>query len=592
MSAADGAKLVDEVKPLGAPVADIYFGAAVLSGQTVKRAADLRAIASAWHDPWFELLVERDRIASTYPNDDLRAEPELTAALATCTNPAWSLRCGQLSEALGTLLLATGRIEDSETRVRAALDAFFRARAPQFYRHARTFLAEIHRRRGRFALARAEFEEEILAAKQAGNCDLARYSEIGRAQLAFMARDVDRAREFLPPAKPGEGCTPGSDIIGLITAVDLSRITKDPRDVEAARAWIGEAAAAGGGPPATIAAARVLPADATAVDALRKWLAASKPGYATDALRVLGYSTLISDAGARAAWAEAIDLAKAEYRMTAEPPCLLVTSLDDDKFTVTARAGGDVIGEIAEVPAPALPAVPPAIVTKLASCAGVAVIARTQTHGRVDLLPAHYAWWAVGIGEGYRAAPGKAAPRALQVIDVKPPSLPTLPPLPSLGASSEHFDDTLAGADATPERVLASLATATYAEIHAHGIVSAANEDAAFLALSPGADGTFALDAGMIRKAKLPSAPFVVLGACRAAAVASVFRERWSLPDALLVAGARGVVAADVPIPDANARVVLDELHHRLAAGEDAATALAAIRKDHGGWAAHLMLFR
>ena len=68
--------------------------------------------------------------------------------------------------------------------------------------------------------------------------------------------------------------------------------------------------------------------------------------------------------------------------------------------------------------------------------------------------------------------------------------------------------------------------------------------------------------------------------------------ERWSLPDALLAAGARGVVAADVEVPDANARAVLDELHHRLTAGEDAATALAAIRKDRGGWAAHLMLFR
>jgi cellulose synthase operon protein C len=195
-------------------------------------------------------------------------------------------------------------------------------------------------------------------------------------------------------------------------------------------------------------------------------------------------------------------------------------------------------------------------------------------------------------GTGSRPATGATSARALQVIDVKPPDLVTLPPLPSLGASSEKFDATLAGADATPDRVLAALATATYVEIHAHGIVSTANDDAAFLALSPDADGTFALDAGKIRKAKLTAAPFVVLGACRAAAVASVFRERWSLPEAFLVAGARGVVAADVPIPDASARAVLDELHHRLAAGEDPAAALAAIRTARGGWAAHLMLFR
>ncbi|NVB78362.1 MAG: zf-HC2 domain-containing protein [Kofleriaceae bacterium] len=589
-SADAGAQLVVDLARLGAPVADIYLGAAVLTGEAVKRNADLRAIASAWHDPWFDLLLERDRIATAYPGDDLRAEPELTRALASCTNPAWSLRCGQLAMALGTLLVATGRIEDGEARVRDALSAFMVARAPQYYRHARTFLAEIHRRRGRYALARAEFEEEIFAAKQAGACDLVRYSEIGRANLAFMARDLDRAREFLPPAVPPEGCTPGSDVIGLVVAVDLARITGDARDAAAARAWVDHARAHGDGPPATIAAARLLPPDPAAHAALRTWLAQSKAGYATDALRVLGYSTLISDAGTRGAWSEVIDLAKAEYRLTEAPPCLLVTSLDDDRFTVAARVGDQVIGEASDEPA--LPAVSAAFAKKLASCTGIGVIARTQTHGRADLLPPEYPWWIVGARDGKPGAQSAASARALQVIDVRPPELPTLPPLPSLAASSERFDTTLAGAEATPDRVLAALATATYAEIHAHGIVSAANEDAAFLALSPRADGTFALDAGMIRHAKLTSAPFVVLAACRAAAVASVFRERWSLPDALLAAGARGVVAADIDIPDASVRAVLDELHHRLFAGEDAATALAAIRKARGGWAAHLMLFR
>ncbi|HEY5927576.1 MAG TPA: zf-HC2 domain-containing protein, partial [Kofleriaceae bacterium] len=118
MSAEDGAKLVDELKLLGAPVADLYFGAAVFLAQGKQRNAELRAIASGWKDPWFDLLLERDRIASTYPGDDLRAEPELAGVLASCTNPAWSLRCGQLAEALGALLLATGRIEEAEVRVR------------------------------------------------------------------------------------------------------------------------------------------------------------------------------------------------------------------------------------------------------------------------------------------------------------------------------------------------------------------------------------------------------------------------------------------------------------------------------------------
>jgi hypothetical protein len=381
-------------------------------------------------------------------------------------------------------------------------------------------------------------------------------------------------------------------VIGLATAVDLARLTEDPRDAEAARTWVAYAkSAAPTEPMSIVAAARLLPADPAAMTALRTWLATAKPGYGTDQLVVFGYSTLITDAGARRAWGEVIEIAKAEYKLANEPACLLVTSVDDDRFTVVAKVEGTVIGETATVPAPSPPVVPPTIVGKLSSCRGIAVIGRNRTHGVADLLPAAYPWWFVGVGS--RATPVTSQNRGLQVIDVRPPeSLLDIQPLAALAASTEKFDVTLAGADATPKRVLAELGTATYAEIHAHGIVSGGRENAAFLALSPDASGEFSLDAVDIRKAKLPSAPFIVLGACRAAAVADVFRERWSLPDAFLVAGARGVVAADIAIPDASARAVLDELHHRIAAGEDPATALAAIRAARGGWATHLMLFR
>jgi hypothetical protein len=590
LNAADQASLVAELHALGPAVADIYVGAVVLLAQTAKHFDELRTIAKPWSDPWFDVLLERARIEVAYPNGDLRAEPELVAAIAKC-NPAVALRCGQLTLALGTLLIATGRIEEGEARTQEAVDAFRRARAYRFFRNARTFLAEIHRRRGRFALAHAEFDEEIFAAKQAGECDLARYSEIGRANVAFMAREVEDARVLLPSPKPPEGCSPGVDVIGLIAAVDLARLTEDPRDAAAARGWVDAAkASAPNEPTTTIAAARLLPRDPDALAALREWLDTSKRGYGTDELRTLGYSTLISDAGARGAWDEVIQAAKAEYRMTAEPPCLLVTSVDDDRVTIAAKVGADLIGEATTILAPEPASASPLIVGKLASCTAIAVIGRTQSHGRADLLPATYPWWFVG--DSSAAAAVAPTNRALQVIDVRPPDVAGAPRLPALGPSSEQFDVTLAGADATPKRVLAQLGTSSYAEIHAHGIASGSQEDAAFLALSPDENGTFALDAGEIRKAKLTSAPFIVLGACSAAAVASVFRERWSLPDAFLVAGARGVVAADVPIPDASARAVLDELHHRISAGEDPATALAAIRAARGGWAAHLMLFR
>jgi hypothetical protein len=555
------------------------------------RAADLVAITRPWADPWFDLVVERDRIAAAFPGGDLRAEPALAAALDRCTNPAFSLRCGQLSMALGTLLVSTGRIEEGEARVRAAVDAFGRARSMGHFRTARTYLGEIHRRRGRFALARAELFEEVLAARTANHCDLERYSQIGLANIAFAAGDFGAVRALLPSPKPPEGCRPGADVIGLIAAVDVARITDDRRDHETARAWVAHAAASGAGPAGVVAASRLVPTDPNALSALREWLATSERGYANDGLRVLGYSTVISDAGVRGAWPEVLDVAKAEYRITKDAPCLVVASIDDDRFTVAYRAGTAIGGETRKVPSlVTVPAISPAITGKLAACTGIAVIARVGMHGRADLLPAAYGWWFAADGE--RSAASATAPRALQIIDVQVPLGASLQRLPAVARSSEAFDVTLAGADATPARVLAALSTATYAEIHAHGVVSATNQDAAFLALSPDASGTFALDAGTIRKAKLAAAPLVVLAACRAAAVASVFRERWSLPDALLVAGARGVIAADEPIPDADARVVLDELHHRISAGEDPAAALAAIRTARGGWTTHLMLFR
>lgn len=582
-------RLIADLRKLGAPVADIYVDTVLYTNYGPRYAAELVAITKPWGDPWFDLVVERDRISAAFPSGDLRAEPALAAALDRCTNPAFAMRCGQLSMALGTLLLATGRIEEAETRVRAAVDAHARGRSVRMFRAARTFLGEIHRRRGRFALARAELLEEVFAARTAGHCYLERYSQIGLANIAFMSRELSAARSLLPPAKPPQGCAPVADIIGLITAVDIARMTDDPRDHETARAWVTYARAANAGPAVTVAAARVLPPDPAALTALRDWLARSERGYANDELRVLGFSTMITDAGTRAAWTEVLDIAKAEYRLANDAPCLVVASLDDARFTVAYRAGSVAGGESQTIVG-ATPAISSALTAKLAACTGIAVIARVGMHGRADLLPPEYPWWFAADGEPARVV--AAQRQALQVVDVQPPPGASLQRLAPLGASKETFDVTLAGTQATPERVLAALATATYVEIHAHGVVSTANQDAAFLALSPDPSGRFALDAGMIRKAKLSSAPIVVLGACRAAAVASVFRERWSLPDAFIVAGARGVIAADEPIPDTEARPILDEIHRRIATGEDPAAALAAVRKAHGGWSAHLMLFR
>jgi len=151
------------------------------------------------------------------------------------------------------------------------------------------------------------------------------------------------------------------------------------------------------------------------------------------------------------------------------------------------------------------------------------------------------------------------------------------------------------GAAATPDGVLAALARATYAELHVHGQVDLGVADASFLALSPGADDRWALTAAEVRTARLTAAPVIVLAACRAAEGAPFQHLRWSLPDAFLAAGARAVIAPTVDIPDDEAAEFFDALRTRLAAGDEPATALAALRRAYLAqgqpWAAGVILF-
>jgi hypothetical protein len=176
------------------------------------------------------------------------------------------------------------------------------------------------------------------------------------------------------------------------------------------------------------------------------------------------------------------------------------------------------------------------------------------------------------------------------VADARPPARLGLPPLSPIAADGARL---VTGASATPARVRAELAGASYIEIHAHGIVDA--EDAAFLALSPDIDGSFALTAADVRATRLAGAPIVVLGACRSAKPARYEAFRWSLPDAFLAAGARAVIASATAIPDDQGARLFAELRARLDRGEPAARAVAALRADRVAagqpWAAGLVVF-
>src|SRR5205085_5102310 len=86
-------QLLADLRTLGAPVADIYVNALLYMNDGPRHAAELVALTKPWGDPWFDLVVERDRILAAYPDGDLRAEPALASVLDRCTNPAFGLRC-------------------------------------------------------------------------------------------------------------------------------------------------------------------------------------------------------------------------------------------------------------------------------------------------------------------------------------------------------------------------------------------------------------------------------------------------------------------------------------------------------------------
>jgi hypothetical protein len=582
--------LLAKLRAAGRPAHDLLAGALNLSGQSTARWQELRTITAPWKDPWFTLQVEAERIRATWPVEDLRGEPALTAALASCS-PVWAMRCGGFALDLATLFGSTGREELADQHAKRAFDHFQAAGSVAHMDNARAFLAELHRRRGRNALARAELDEVIASTTGDPDCRIRRYAQIGHAALAVIDGDWALARTMLPPAKLPPTCTATPDPYGLAVAVDLARASKQDSDRVTAREWIAASTDLAAGGFSIVGAARIAPNNTAAVDAMQRWLAKTRDEKDTmiAAARTWGTTTTIADAGARADWAGVLAGAEAPAA-----GCVVVASVDDDWVTVGVRSKAGLVGShrmIVRAQLATATIVAPDLVTSLDGCPEVIVVARPPLHGRADLLPVAVPW--VFAGDRPAAPRPAGPPHAVEVVDARPPD-PNLPPLLP-AATTAKFDVSISAQAATPRRVLAALSNATYAELHVHGIATSNTGDTAYLALSPDPDGGFALRADAVRAAKLTRAPLVVLAACRAAAVAPYLRSRWSLPDAFIAAGASAVIAVDVAIPDNSARAVFDDIHRRIDAGESVAAAVAAVRAKAGpdiAWARRLMVFR
>jgi hypothetical protein len=295
--------------------------------------------------------------------------------------------------------------------------------------------------------------------------------------------------------------------------------------------------------------------------------------------RAFSYTSLVLDAGRRGAFEEALELFAKERGLELPRQCLLAAAVDSERTLLIARGpSGELLGHHDETRRQPLPErlvglVPEPLLARLRGCARVEVLARPPLHGRVGLLPSELAWSYLTRTSSPRT-PRTGPAVHLVVSEVELPrdsSLKRLNPwTPTFGPDEQRL--TLSGAEATPSRVLGAMRSATEIDLVAHGIINDYS-DASYLLLAPEPDGP-ELSVPEVRTASLLGAPFVVLAACHAAHTSYAVHESFSLPAAFIEAGARGVLAATVEIPDREAETFFNAVRERIRSGTEPSLAL------------------
>jgi hypothetical protein len=448
----------------------------------------------------------------------------------------------------GSGLLPLVRAYTDELVLGAPVDGGYRCRAEAWGRDqvAQSLINQLRFDDARRELASPDCERKHDAELDANH--LFTRSQVARGDtaeaIAGLRREIADARK-LPDASPG-------DQVLLDHAEGRLLIDRDPA---AGQALLERA----------IAQASALPASAARAHKAAGW----------------SYSVLAIAAVHRGDGDAALRLLAREQELTVPERCVLGLAVEDHQRAIVARdAAGKTLVHFDEGrTAPAIdPAslVPPDIAGALAACPVVDAIARPPVHGMARLLGDAIAWRYLARRDRPAAAPPSGSPRSLVVGDVEPPPALELPRLATWSTTGEL----LSGAVATPSRVLAAIGAAGEVTIHAHGLVDVALPEASFLALSPDADGRFALTTADVRKAHFTTSPLIILAACRSASAAPVVHETWSLPAAFVRAGARAVIASAAPIPDGDAPAFFDAVRDRVRTGASVATALRDVRRQ------------
>lgn len=565
---------------------DLVLGALVLSGATSRNLAAYETRAAATRDPWFQLLAAQERakteIAAGRWSEATRT---LLEARERCPMPGLEYRCLFLERELSSLYIQRRMMDAARTRTERG---WREARASNEWRLEDDLLwnlSQVARLVNDGTLTRAYLGEYLERGKD--DADMRRRAHQDLASAAIQQLRVDEARQEIDAAL-ATGLPLGFS--GAVSLVQISRLKSAPQDEQAlnrALETVRPTLTAGQRAIATNMLGQFyLERDAERGRTLLRQAIteAGAPGLEEDTgarrARAYSYTTLIHDAGRRGTFAEALELFERERGMKLPERCLLAVSEDTNQTLLLARGPtGELLGQYDGARRQPLPQrleglVPEKLLAALRACPRVEVLARPPLHGRAGLLPPELAWSYLTRTSEPRVPPRTGRAVHLVVSDVELPPDSNLKRLnawtPAFGPDEHRVP--LSGADATPSRVLAAMKDATEIDLVAHGIIDGYS-NTSYLLLASGQEGP-ELSVPRVRTASLRGAPFVVLAACQAAHTAYTFDTPFSLPAAFIEAGARGVLAATVEIPDLEAGAFFNAVRERIRTGTAPALAL------------------
>ncbi|HTS82374.1 MAG TPA: CHAT domain-containing protein [Myxococcaceae bacterium] len=533
-------------------------------------------------DPYHDLFLAGARAAEqTERGETLAAERSIRQVRPRCLQPSLDLACWYLDQESIEAETLLGRFGEAAAQAEASVERMRRLGLLGAERNALLQLGGVKLAADRLAAARATYEEVGL--REPAQCHVTVF-RLENLAMGYVRRLDGRSADALLASEPP--CDVAMDWWRLELRLDLAQLADDPgrmREVSAGLQRASADASLGererlmnalflersrlelGEPPASIP--RTVPGGHEDDLEVRRALARTRIARFFAAIRA-------SDAAG----------AVAELAPVAGSPspgrCAIAVGRD------LTRTGWSAVGPAGERASawsrrdgrPDSALVPPEARRMLANCPQVAVLTTADLHGAPDLLPESLAW-------SYRVAaertPSPSGAARLLVRDPRPPPELELPPLRIEGLPAGQGWTVLEGKEATPAKVLEAMTRAGFIEFAVHGRIDAQIPDGAMLVLSEDQDRNYALSASALRTTRLQGRPLVILGACHAGAGSNMRDEPWSLPRAMVDAGARAVIASKAELPDAEASQFFEGVRRRVETGS---TPSVALRDERLAW--------